>query len=70
MAIRVLIVWLYNNTGKSIFATALFHAMVNVGFYVFPNYDLRIYSVVIALAAVGVAVVWEPRTLSRSRLPG
>jgi len=29
MAMRVFMVWLYNNTGKSVFAAALFHASSN-----------------------------------------
>ncbi len=30
VAIRMLIVWLYNSTGKSVFAVALFHATLNL----------------------------------------
>lgn len=46
VAARVLVVWLYNNAGKSVFAVALFHATMNVGWQLFPNhgshYDPRI----------------------------
>jgi hypothetical protein len=30
VAARILIVWLYNNAGKSVFAAAVFHAMMNL----------------------------------------
>ncbi len=71
VATRVLVVWLYNNTGKSVFATALFHTMTNVSWLLFPiygsHYDPRIAGPITALAAVLVAVAWGPRTLSRYR---
>ena len=38
MAARILIVWLYNNTGKSVFAVALFHATLNLSWMLFPIY--------------------------------
>jgi membrane protease YdiL (CAAX protease family) len=68
VAQRVLIVWLYNNTGKSVFATALFHAISNVSTLLFPEYyDPRITGLITALAALIVTVVWGPRTLARNR---
>lgn len=71
VALRVLLVWLYNNTGKSLFATALCHAMVNVSWQLFPNsgshYDPRIIGLITALAAVIVTIVWGPRTLAKNR---
>ncbi len=70
LASRVLLVWLYNNTRKSVFAAALCHAMVNVSWQLFPNhgshYDPRITGLITALAAVIVIVVWGPRTLTRN----
>ena len=51
VAVRVLIVWLYNNTGKSVFAEALFHGMINVKCFLFPiygsHYDPRITDLII-----------------------
>jgi membrane protease YdiL (CAAX protease family) len=71
VALRVLIVWLYNNTGKSVFAAALHHAIANVSWQLFPNYgshwDPRITGLITVLAAVIVTVVWGPRTLARNR---
>jgi len=71
VALRVLIVWIYNNTGKSVFAAALCHAIANVSWQLFPNYgshwDPRITGLITALVAVIVIVVWGPRTLARNR---
>lgn len=73
VAIRVLLVWLYNNTGRSVFAVALCHAMVNVSWQLFPNngshYDPRITGLITASAAVIVTVIWGPRTLARTNRP-
>lgn len=70
-ASRVLHVWLYNNTGKSVFAQAILHAMGNLGWQLFPNYgshyDPRITALVVVVMAEVVAVVWEPRTLQQYR---
>ncbi len=69
VAQRVLIVWLYNNTGKSVFAAALYHAMMNASWMLFPNYgshwDPRIAGLISAFAAATVTVLWGPRTLAR-----
>jgi CAAX protease family protein len=71
VAARVLIVWLYNNTGGSVFVAALFHMMINVTWQLFPvdgsYYDPRITGMLTAAAAVIVVVIWGPRTLARYR---
>ncbi len=36
VALRVVMVWLYNSTGKSVFAAALFHAVSNVCWQLYP----------------------------------
>jgi membrane protease YdiL (CAAX protease family) len=68
---RVVLVWLYNNTGKSVFATALCHATLNVSAFLFPAYgsyyDPRITGLALAGVAATVAVVWGHRTLTRHR---
>lgn len=66
VAQRVVIVWLYNNTGKSVFAAALFHAISNLGALLFP-YDPLITGLIMAFVAAAVALVWGPRTLARFR---
>ncbi len=70
VAARVIIVWLYNNTGKSVFAAALFHTTQNVIWQLFPvngsYFDPRVSGAILALVAL-IIVVWGPRTLARYR---
>jgi membrane protease YdiL (CAAX protease family) len=70
ISMRVIIVWLCNNTGRSVFVAALFHAMVNLTWQLFPvngsSYDPRVTSPILALAAALVIVVWGPKTLTRA----
>ena len=71
VAQRILIVWIYNNAGKSVFAAILFHAMSNLGWQMFPNrgshYDPGITGLILAVAAAVVTALWGPRTLARYR---
>jgi uncharacterized protein len=70
VAQRVLIIWLYNNTGRSVFATIVFHGMSNVSWLMFPDFgshfDPKVTGLLTASAAAVVAVVWGSRTLTRS----
>ena len=71
MANRVLITWLYNNTGGSVFVAVLFHAMINVTWQLFPingsYYDPRVTGLITAAVAVIVVIGWGPRTLMQTR---
>jgi CAAX protease family protein len=71
IVLRVLIVWIYNNTGKSMFAAILFHAMSNVSEFSFPNYgshyDPAITGAIQAVIAVIVTFLWGSKTLARYR---
>jgi membrane protease YdiL (CAAX protease family) len=73
VVLRVLIVWLYNNTGKSVFAAILFHDMDNVSvFTLFPNdggfhYIPAFTAALTAITAVIVTFLWGPKTLARYR---
>ena len=73
IAVRVLIVWIYNNTQKSLFACILFHTLLNLGRFLFPkdnthnplvDYPAIHYST-IAVTAVIIAFLWDSKTLSR-----
>jgi hypothetical protein len=69
---RILLVWLYNNTGKSVFAAITFHAMYNLSFLVlFPiygsYYDPFITFVIVAVTVVIVTFLWGSKTLARYR---
>lgn len=70
IAMRVIIVWLYDNTGRSVFVAALFHAMSNLTWQFFPIngsfYDPRVTGPILALVAALVTVVWGPKTFTRS----
>jgi CAAX protease family protein len=70
--LRVLIVWLYNNTGKSVLAAILVHDTDNVSASLFPNdgshYDPAFTGVITATTAVIVALLWRSRTLARFKL--
>jgi len=38
VAIRIITIWLYNNTGKSLLTTIIFHTTLNMSVFLFPNY--------------------------------
>ena len=73
-AARILIVWIFNNTGRSVFAAALFHATLNLSWMLFPVYgshfDMRLGGLVMTVAAVMVTAVWGPPTLTRCKSAG
>ncbi len=73
VATRVVMVWLYNNTGKSVFVAVLYHAMINVASVTLPNYGLTydplLTCVLVTLGAALVAFFWGPRTLSIFKVP-
>ncbi len=68
---RVLFVWLFNNTGKSVFAVIVYHTMLNITWQLFPvngsYYDPRITALIVALVAVIVTLMWGPETLAHFR---
>jgi uncharacterized protein len=75
VAVRVLIVWIYNNTGRSLFACILFHTLLNVGRTQFPKDETHnplvdfpdVHYSIIAIIAVIVLFLWGSKTLSRFR---
>ncbi|MGB6720212.1 MAG: CPBP family intramembrane glutamic endopeptidase [Terracidiphilus sp.] len=68
VALRVIIVWLYNNTCKSVFAAAVFHTTINVTWQLFPIrgsfFDPHVTGPITAIFAAAVVVIWGPRTLA------
>jgi membrane protease YdiL (CAAX protease family) len=70
VAYRVIITWLYNNTGKSVFVAVIFHAMINVTYLQFPingsYYDPRITGLIVTFLAAIIALVSGSRTLVRA----
>lgn len=71
IAARVLIVWLYNNTGRSVLAAILFHTMINLSWSLFPNYgshyDPAVTGSIATATAIIVTFLWGAKTLSRYR---
>ena len=71
VAMRVIITWLYNNTGRSVFIAVIFHAMFNLTWQLFPIdgsfYDPRVTSLIMAAVALVVVIASGPRTLIRTR---
>jgi uncharacterized protein len=67
VASRVLIVWLYNNSGKSLLVAILCHTMINVSWQLFPNhgshYNPFITGLITTLVVIGI-IAWGPKTLS------
>lgn len=63
VSLRVLHVWLYNNTGKSVSGQAVFHASSNLAWQLFPNgsshYDPAITApIVFITAAIVIGAGW------------
>jgi membrane protease YdiL (CAAX protease family) len=69
VALRVVMVWLYNNAGKSVFAVALFHAVSNLCWQSYPihgsYFDPRINGLIMLCVAAVVTVVHGPRALAK-----
>lgn len=71
VASRVIFVWLFNNTRKSVFAAAVYHAMLNLTWQLYPingsYYDPRLTGIIVTSVAIIVTVLWGPRTLAQYR---
>jgi membrane protease YdiL (CAAX protease family) len=57
---RLIMTWLYIYSGKSLFGAAVFHAMINLSWQLFPNngshYDPRIFSLIAFAFAIAMVV--------------
>jgi uncharacterized protein len=69
--LRILIVWIYSNTGKSVFSAILFHDIANISVTLFPNngshYDPAVTGAFLAITVVIVIFLWGSKTLARYR---
>lgn len=69
VSLRVIMVWLFNHTGKSVFGMALFHMTINTTWQLFPvsgsYFDPRVTGLILAVVAVIVILVWGPNTPGR-----
>lgn len=75
IAVRVLIVWIFNNTQKSLFACILFHTMLNVGRPLFPKdvnhnplvgYPEIHYSLITVIAII-ILLFWGSKMIPKSK---
>lgn len=66
--LRTIMVWLFNNTGKSVFAMVLFHTMINISPYLIPNYgshyDPFIFAILLIITVIIVTYLWGTKTLA------
>ena len=68
IAVRVFIVWIFNNTGKSLFACILFHMLMNFRRIMYPKDEIHtplvdypyIHYVVITVIVI---LLWDSKTL-------
>jgi membrane protease YdiL (CAAX protease family) len=76
VATRILFVWVYNNSGKSLCSMALFHWTFGLFWSFWPQdnlqravsfYDPRICAVIAIVYTVLVAFLWGPKTLAKYR---
>ncbi|HEX6300469.1 MAG TPA: CPBP family intramembrane glutamic endopeptidase [Acidimicrobiia bacterium] len=71
IATRVILVWLYNNTGKSVFAASIYHTMDNlavVGVASFTSLAAERYLGLLTAAVAGILILgWGSRTLATYR---
>ncbi len=69
--LRIIMVWLFNNTGKSVFAMVLFHTMINLSPFLIPNngsnYDPFIFAILLMLTVAIVIYFWGSKTFAQYR---
>jgi len=66
VTLRFLMVWLFNNTGKSVFVTILFHAVYNVTIGMLPV-NTMISSLFLLVTVIVVIFLWGPETMAQFR---
>ncbi len=61
ISLRTIMTWLYLHSGKSVFAAAVFHAMINLCWQLFPNngsfYDPRVFGLITLCFAIGIFAI-------------
>jgi uncharacterized protein len=71
IALRVIIIWLFESAGQSVFVAVLFHTTINVPWGVFTTFeayfDPFVLLVILTLVALIVVGLWGPSTLARFR---
>ena len=57
IGLRVIMVWIYNASGKSLFAVIVFHTMINVSEFIFPNYGSHYNPTITGIIILCVAAI-------------
>jgi membrane protease YdiL (CAAX protease family) len=70
---RIIMVWLYNRTGRSVFGAAVFHAMTNVCWQLFPIkgsfFDPRLNGLILFLLALAAIALTQGTLRAEHRPP-
>lgn len=65
VALRIIIVWLFENTDGSMIVAVLFHAMINLSWALFPvagsYYDPLVTFIILAIASGLIAIRWKQK---------
>ena len=73
VSMRVIMVWLYNRAGGSVFAVSLFHMSANLAWQLYPVsgswFDPRSHGLLMALIAAIAVLAWPSRGLASRRPP-
>jgi uncharacterized protein len=69
--LRIIMVWLFNNTGKSVFGMVLFHTMINLSPFLIPNNGAHYDPFTFCLLLMGITAIilflWDAKTLAKYR---
>jgi hypothetical protein len=61
LSLRMIMTWLYIHSGKSVFAAAVFHAMINLSWQLFPingsYYDPQVFGLITLCFAIAIHTV-------------
>jgi hypothetical protein len=68
LSMRVIMVWLYNRVGRSVFAVSVFHMAANLAWQLYPVsgswFDPRSHGLLMALVAVVAVLSWRSAAIS------
>jgi uncharacterized protein len=69
--LRIIMVWIFNNAGKSVFAMILLHTMINISPYLIPkygpHYDPFIFCMLSIIFVLAIIFLWDAKTLTKFR---
>jgi membrane protease YdiL (CAAX protease family) len=68
--LRIIMVWIFNHSGKSVFGMILFHTMINISPYLIPHYgnhyDPFIFCILLMITT-GIIFILNGNTLERNK---